>query len=100
MAQASRIQQAGRIGATERDRGRARQAARLRVWLRDGPHCQSCGKLIDITPDTPDPFELDHVVPLWMGGQDVDSNRQCLCPDCHKAKTAREAAGRARAGAS
>lgn len=95
MAQATRLQQAPRIGATHRDRGRARQEARLRIWLRDGPNCKGCGKLIDITPGTPDPFELDHTVPLWKGGKDADHNRQCLCPDCHAAKTAREAQERA-----
>lgn len=98
MAQATRMQQAPRIGATHRDRGRARQEARLRIWLRDGPNCKGCGKLIDITPGTPDPFELDHTVPLWKGGKDADHNRQCLCPDCHDAKTRGEAAERARAG--
>ena len=98
MAQPAKLQQAPRIGATRRDRGRGRQEARLRIWLRDGPNCMGCGKLIDITPGTPDPFELDHTVPLWAGGQDNDANRQCLCPTCHQAKTAREAAGRARGG--
>ncbi len=39
MAQATRLQQAPRIGATHRDRGRTRQEAWLRIWLRDGPHC-------------------------------------------------------------
>lgn len=105
MAQASRLQQAPRSGATQRDRGRGRQAARLRIWLRDGPNCKGCGKLIDITPGTPDPFELDHTMPLWKGGKDNDANRQCLCVQydtqgrktgCHAEKTAQEAAERAR----
>lgn len=92
------MQQAPRIGATYRDRGRGRQEARLRIWLRDGPNCKGCGKLIDITPGTPDPFELDHTVPLWKGGKDADHNRQCLCPECHDAKTRGEAGERAQAG--
>ena len=98
MAQATRLQQAPRIGATARIRGRARQDARLRIWLRDGPYCAGCGELIDITPGTTRPFELDHTVPLWAGGQDNDANRKCLCLECHAAKTAREAAERARGG--
>lgn len=96
MVKAAPLQQAPRIGATARARGRSRQEARLRIWLRDGPHCADCGELIDITPGTPRPFELDHIVPLWKGGQDNDGNRQCLCPGCHSAKTASEAAERAR----
>jgi len=79
MAQATRIQQAPRIGSTYRDQGRGRREARLRIWLRDGPNCKGCGKLIDITPGTPDPLELDHKTALWLGGKDVDANRQCLC---------------------
>lgn len=98
MVQTTRMQQAPRIGATYRDQGRARQEARLRIWLRDGPTCKGCNKLIDITPGTPDPFELDHTVPLWKGGKDADHNRQCLCPGCHDAKTRGEAAERAMAG--
>lgn len=42
--------------------------------------------------------ELDHIVPLWEGGHEADSNRQGLCEDCHKAKTAIEAARRASLG--
>lgn len=89
------IRQVQRLGSTARDRGRGRQAARLRIWLRDGPNCAACGELIDITPGTARPFELDHTIPLWAGGKDIDSNRQCLCPLCHAGKTAREAAERA-----
>ena len=95
MVKVEQVSRAQRIGATARARGRARQEARLRIWLRDGPNCAACGELIDITPGTDRPFELDHIVPLWKGGQDNDGNRQCLCPDCHKTKTAAEAAERA-----
>ena len=34
--------------------------------------------------------ELDHIVPLWMGGAESNSNRQWLCLAHHKAKTAEE----------
>lgn len=100
MASPRKLQQAPRFGATGRARGRARQEARLRIWLRDGPRCACCGELIDITPGTSRPFELDHIVPLWQGGEDTDANRQCLCVSydaegnkrgCHAEKTAREA---------
>lgn len=40
--------------------------------------------------------ELDHIIPLHLGGSDSDSNRQALCSDCHKAKTASEATDRSR----
>jgi len=35
-------------------------------------------------------IEIDHIEPLHKGGKDVPSNRQCLCDDCHKAKTIKD----------
>jgi 5-methylcytosine-specific restriction protein A len=32
-------------------------------------------------------IDVDHVIPLARGGQDVDSNIQALCRPCHKLKT-------------
>lgn len=31
--------------------------------------------------------DVDHIVPLAHGGEDVDDNVQILCRSCHKAKT-------------
>lgn len=61
----------------------------------DGPACRSCGE-----PGT----EVDHVRPLWSLAPDERSqlrwwlpfNLQLLCRSCHAAKTALEAAERAR----
>ena len=36
--------------------------------------CINCGKKAD---------ELHHVVPLALGGNDIDSNKVWLCTDCH-----------------
>ena len=72
--------------------------ARLRIFLRDGPQCTDCLTLVDITPHTSHPCELDHEVPLWKGGADDDGNRRLRCLVCHKAKTKREAAERAKGG--
>ena len=35
--------------------------------------------------------ELDHIVPLWAGGGNNQSNLQWLCRDHHKEKTKKEA---------
>lgn len=43
------------------------------------------------------PFEVDHVIPLWMGGADEPSNMEALCLPCHKVKTAADAKARAKA---
>jgi 5-methylcytosine-specific restriction protein A len=32
-------------------------------------------------------FDIDHVLPLWKGGQDETVNMQALCPACHRRKT-------------
>jgi 5-methylcytosine-specific restriction endonuclease McrA len=75
--------------------GRALVARRLRLWSKD-PHCASCGRLVDY----PHGFELDHILPLHLGGTDHDSNCQILCvytddlgrkAGCHADKTAAEA---------
>lgn len=34
--------------------------------------------------------QIDHIVPLFKGGEDVESNLQNLCIDCHKKKSAAE----------
>ena len=39
--------------------------------------------------------ELDHIVPLHLGGKEADDNRQWICREHHAEKTAREAVGRA-----
>lgn len=35
-------------------------------------------------------FEVDHVVPLYMGGGNDDSNLMALCRECHGIKTAED----------
>jgi len=41
--------------------------------------------------------EVDHVVPLSLGGTEDRHNKQGICKPCHKAKTARESAAARRA---
>lgn len=65
--------------------GRALQKRRLKLWTIE-PCCAMCGRLTD----WPGGFELDHRVPLFKGGLDVDSNLQVLCSGldgCHAKKT-------------
>jgi 5-methylcytosine-specific restriction protein A len=81
------------IQPTERMRGRAAVNRRAR-WLQDHPlcaHCEAAGRVTAATVP-------DHVVPLWNGGADTEANLQSLCSPCHDAKTAGEAAERARGG--
>lgn len=86
------------VVADRRITGRRLQARRMAVWKRD-PTCAVCGRVVDF----PGGFELDHKVPLFMGGEDVEANCQVLCvhfemidgqrikKGCHTSKTATEA---------
>jgi|JI10StandDraft_1071094.scaffolds.fasta_scaffold111011_3 hypothetical protein len=70
-------------------------ATRERVLARDGHLCQcdDCARIeIPLEAD-----QVDHKVPLWEGGQDVDENLWALNAECHKRKTKAEAARRAAA---
>jgi 5-methylcytosine-specific restriction protein A len=83
-----------RPDVVERKRGYAGVKDRQRIRARDFGLCQECRRRGRTTVGHP----VDHIVPLWAGGSDEDSNKETLCMDCHDAKTAREAATRARGG--
>jgi len=57
---------------------------RVRVFLRDGGKCRSCGR----TLRSGDKSECDHITALVNGGSNTESNLQTLCEWCHKGKTA------------
>ena len=75
-----------RIGSspnTERIRGGRLSKIRQRIALRDQFACQICGRLTL-------KGEVDHIVPLFLGGSNADANMQWLDKECHKAKSERE----------
>jgi 5-methylcytosine-specific restriction protein A len=74
---------------TFRLRGRGLQK-RNAAWLARHPLCVSCERKGDIR----EAAEVDHIIPLHLGGRDDESNLQGLCIDCHKEKTSTEAEGR------
>lgn len=82
-----------KIGArpltVERDRSWAFRKRRA-AFLSEHPLCAECERTGRVAAAE----ELDHVVPLWNGGGDDESNWAGLCVPCHRAKTAREAAER------
>lgn len=87
-----RVQTLGRplqAVVVERIRGRQSQRRRERVLSTD-PLCAECRRqgLIVLA------IEVDHVVPLWEGGAEDDANCEGLCVECHRAKSAAEAARR------
>jgi 5-methylcytosine-specific restriction protein A len=73
----------GSSAAVQRIRGWRLHKIRERILLRDGYTCQICGRVsVDL--------DVDHIVPLHLGGAESDENRQALCHDCHKKKSEQE----------
>ena len=77
----------GSPAAVERIRGWKLTKIRERVLLRDEYTCRGCGRVSSS-------LEVDHVVPLHLGGSESDENRQSICVECHEAKSEREEKGR------
>lgn len=65
--------------------GRALQKMRKRI-MQEQPLCVMCDSLGIVTQGA----ELDHILPLYKGGDNNDSNLQMLCIECHKKKTAED----------
>lgn len=55
---------------------------RTEIAYRQKYACANCG-LFPIPPD----YQIDHIVELQDGGQDIASNLAALCVPCHSAKT-------------
>ena len=72
----------------ERGYGREWEKARAPIIARDKGLCQPCLRAGRATPFK----EVDHLKPKHMGGTDDPDNLQCICMDCHTAKTNRESA--------
>ena len=73
--------------AVERIRGGRLTKIRERIAIRDEYTCQVCKRVIA-------DGEVDHKVPLHLGGQETDENRWWLCPECHAVKSEQEQGGR------
>lgn len=76
---------------TDRIRGRKLQRIRAQV-LRDNPLCVVCQAKGRVTLAT----QIDHIKALVNGGTDTADNRQGLCDECHRAKTAADMGYRVR----
>jgi hypothetical protein len=58
---------------------------RLNLFLAAQGRCQRCGWTL--APGTR--WDIDHVIPLALGGRDQADNMQILCSPCHGGKTHR-----------
>lgn len=78
--------------AKHRARRRARQAAvehidytRTEIYERDEGRCRGCHKELE---NKPHGFQIDHIVPISLGGPDTPANVQLMCAKCNRAKWA------------
>jgi 5-methylcytosine-specific restriction endonuclease McrA len=55
---------------------------RMKVFARDDNACRSCG--------SKESLEVDHIIPVALGGYEDLDNLQTLCYDCHKKKTVQD----------
>ena len=61
-----------------------RRIAMRQNWMCAGKECSlPAGKELE-------EFDIDHVIPIWLGGSEDANNLQALCPGCHRKKTDRE----------
>lgn len=72
----------------ERGYGTAWEKLRAVIMLRDMYLCKPCGDSGRLTPA----HAVDHIVPKAALGTDESDNLQAICKECHKRKTAVEAA--------
>ena len=85
---------ADRRRGSRHERGYGTEWDKLRqvILRRDAGLCQPCLRLGRTTLGS----TVDHVVPKARGGTDAEANLQCICNDCHRAKTQAEANGAGR----
>ncbi len=79
-AQAARRYEASRGSPASRGYGKRWQKLRLMILARE-PLCRMCGRAAT---------EVDHIMPLSRGGDDLEENLQALCRSCHSRKTAKQ----------
>lgn len=65
--------------------GRALQRRREALFARE-PLCRKCKERGRVRAAT----QRDHIVPLFEGGPEDESNEQPLCDECHAEKTQQE----------
>jgi 5-methylcytosine-specific restriction protein A len=58
------------------------KTAREAIWKRFNKTCQMC-----FQPTDERGYDLDHHIPLEIGGDDSDDNLRPLCRPCHRLKT-------------
>ena len=63
---------------------------RRKIALRQNFKCANPDGKCKLTDDLKE-YDVDHVIPLFLDGDDEEWNMQALCPACHRRKTENEA---------
>lgn len=69
-------------------------AMRLRIWTAHAGLCHLCK--LPIHADRGELWDVEHIKPLWLGGDDTEANMAPAHRDCHAPKTRDEATVRAK----
>lgn len=77
-------------GAKGTKRKRMTEPQRRKIALRQNFKCANPDGKCKLT-DALEEYDVDHVIPLFLGGDDEERNMQALCPACHRRKTENEA---------
>ena len=71
-------------------RKRMTEPQRRKIALRQNFKCANPDGKCKLT-DALEEYDVDHVIPLFLDGDDEEWNMQALCPACHRRKTENEA---------
>ena len=63
---------------------------RRKIAIRQNFKCANPDGKCKLT-DSLEEYDVDHVIPLFLDGDDEEWNMQALCPACHRRKTENEA---------
>lgn len=56
---------------------------RREIYDRDGGRCRMCQRELSFAPNS---FDIDHIVPISLGGPDTPANLQLSCRRCNRKK--------------
>ena len=54
---------------------------KIRLVMNQQWKCKKCNSILDAT------YEIDHIIPLYKGGDNELANLEALCRNCHGNKT-------------
>jgi 5-methylcytosine-specific restriction protein A len=69
------------------------KARAAKIFLREQGRCYKCRRRLRVGVDK---YQIEHPDPLCLGGSDDDADLRVICDDCHKPKTAQDAAAKAK----